>query len=753
MTTTSTPQPASGTARLGEPLIGQGLNRTDGIAKVIGTARYSAENTLPNLTHAVIITSTIASGRIAGVDSSAAEKMRGVILVMSHLNAPVLPKKGRAAAGLPPAGRVLSLLQDDAVHYNNEPVAVVVADTLEHAQDAARAVRISYIATAGALDFGAASATPIKPEKVQGSTADTSRGDTVAGWDHASSRVDVRYTTPTEHHNPMEPHATVAHWDGEHLTLHDSTQYVSGEREAIAKTFGIAPEQVRVICPYVGGGFGCKGSTWSHVALAAMAARRSGRPVKLVLERGQMFGMVGHRPQTAQHLQLGAAADGHLTAVRHDVMSATSMLEDWTESSAIVTRMLYASDSQRTSHRLARLNHGTPTFMRAPGEASGSFALECAMDELAYTAGIDPLTLRLKNYADTDPEKSLPWSSKSLRACYTAAAERFGWERRNPQPRSMRHGDMLVGWGMATATYPTLRSAASASATLLADGTAVVRSGSQDLGTGTYTVMTQIAADALGMPMEKVRFELGDTHLPKAPVSGGSQTVASVGPAVHAAARSVYAKLVALAVGDAASPLHGSSTDDVGSELGWLYLKSKPARREAMQTLMQRNRLEQLEATSEAAPGAEKKQFSMHSFGAVFVEVHVDPDLGTITVPRVVASYGIGKLMNRKTGHSQLMGGIVWGIGMALQEKTEMDLRTGRAVNGNLGEYHLPVNADIHDIDITVVDEIDPHINALGAKGIGEIGITGVAAAIGNAVFHATGKRIRDLPITLDRLL
>ena len=733
--------------------IGQPVHRTDGRAKVTGSALYAAEHQLPGMAHAVLVTSTIASGTITRIDGSVAEKMRGVLLIMTHLNAPQLTQKGQAGAGSPPAGRVLNLLQDDQVHYNNQPIALVVADTLEHAQAASRMLQIDYEASVPSLDFTAARASAFAPEKVQGSTADTTRGDISAGKAAATACIDAVYTTPVEHHNPMEPHATVASWDGDRLTLHDSTQYVSGVRNTVAKTLGIAPENVRVICPFVGGGFGCKGSTWSHVVLAAMAARVTGHPVKLVLDRPQMFGMVGARPQTEQRLQLGAMTDGRLSAVQHDVIASTSFQEDWIEPSAIVTRMLYDSSSQQTSHRLVRLNHGTPTFMRAPGEASGSFALECAMDELAHVAKLDPVALRLQNHAEKEPEKGLPWSSKSLRQCYQVGAEKFGWARRNPVPRSMRHGELLMGWGMATATYPANRSAASASATLLPDGSAVVRSGSQDLGTGTYTVMTQIAADALGLPMEKVRFELGDTNQPGAPVSGGSQTVASVGPAVHAASIAVRAKLIALAIADAASLLHASSTDDIDIDAGWLFKRSIPARRESIAAVIGRNGDRPIEATTETKPGEEKKQFAMHSFGAVFTEVHVDADLGTITVPRIVAAYGVGNLMNRKTGHSQLLGGIVWGLGMALMEKTIIDPRTGRAVNGNLAEYHVPVNADVGNIDITVVDEHDPYINDLGAKGIGEIGITGVAAAIANAVFHATGTRVRDLPITLDKLI
>ena len=750
---TPNPQPIPG-----RDLVGQPVDRVDGLAKVTGTALYTAEHGLPGLTHAVLVTSTIASGRIVTIHTAQAEKMRGVLLVMTHLNAPRLAEKGQAGV-VPPAGRILNLLQDGQVLYNNQPVALVVADSLEHAQDAARAVRIVYAAARAELDFNQAKAACYAPKKARDQAADSARGDDSAGWNSASSGVDVIYRTPMEHHNPMEPHATIAHWEGDQrdqrdqLTLYDSTQNVSGVRATVAMRFGLPPGNVRVICPFVGGGFGSKGSAWSHVVLAAMASRQVGRPVKPVLERSQMFGMVGYRPLTEQHLRLGAAADGRLTAMRHDVIANTSCMEDWMEPAALITRMLYRSDSQETSHRLARLNIGTPTFTRGPGITSGSFALECAMDELAYVAKLDPIAFRLRNEADRDPGNGLPWSSKALRQCYAAGAERFGWAGRDPLPRSMRDGHLLVGWGMASATYPAHRSPASARVSILPDGLALVQSGTHDLGTGTYTVMSQIAAEALGLPLAKVRFELGDTRLPVAPGAGGSQSVASVGPAVQAAALAAREKLLALAQADPESPLYSAGPEEMILEAGWLFRKSSPQRREGVAALLARHGGLSLEATRDSRSGAEREAFSMHSFGAVFAEVHVDPELGIITVPRLVGAYGVGRLMNRKTGHSQLMGGMVWGLGMALLEKTEMDPRTGRAVNANLADYHVPTNADIHAIDIIVVDENDPHINSLGAKGIGEIGAVGVAAAIGNAVFHATGKRIRDLPITLDQLI
>ena len=734
-------------------IVGAPINRTDGWAKVSGSAHYSAEHPVAGLAHACLVTSTVPSGRITHIDTTAADKVPGVLLVITHENVLQLPRETKAGKVSPPIGRVLSLLQDADVHYNNQPVAVVVAETFEAAREAGARLRIAYETSPTRLDFEAAKEQLHPPEKVLTQKTDTRRGDLQTGLLAGSTSIDVTYRTPVEHHNPIEPHATIAAWDGDQLTLYDSTQYMKGVQKTVSGTLGIEPENVTVLCPYVGGGFGCKGSVWSHVVLAAMAAKMANRPVKLVLDRNQMFGPVGQRPVTDQRLRHAALSDGRLSATSHDTIAYTSMIEDWIEPSGLMTRMMYEVPHQETTHRLARMNLGTPTFMRAPGEASGSFALESSMDELAHELGIDPLQLRLQNYTERDPGKDLPFSSKSLRQCYERGAERFGWSGRNPAPRSMREGDKLVGWGMATATYPTNRSKGKASATLNPDGRAVFRSSTQDLGTGTYTVMTQIAADALGVTVEQVSFELGNSRLPEAPVSGGSTTVASVGPAVQAAGRALRMKLVGIALADEGSPLYGALPGDVEVANGELFLSADPARRESMADVVARHGSGSVEVEAEADPGDTSKHYSMHAFGAVFVEVHVDELLGTVRVPRVVGVYGVGKLMNAKTGHSQLMGGIVGGLGMALFEETVFDLRNGRAVNGNLAEYHVPVHADIGHIEVEVVEEDDPHVNPLGAKGIGEIGITGVAAAVANAVFHATGKRIRDLPITLDKLL
>lgn len=732
--------------------IGQPLDRTDGVLKVTGGARYAAEFPAAQLAHAVLVTSTIACGRVVSIDTTRADQMPGVLNVMTSRNAPRLPNEGQPEVS-PPAQRRLSLLQNDEVRYDNEPIAVVVADTLERAVDAASQLHITYAPTPAALHFSAAKTHGHPPASMIGGKADTERGDVEHGLRAGSVRIDAVYTTPMEHHNPMEPHAIMASWDGPRLTLYDTTQGVASAKKAVATFLGIPPDDVHIISPFVGGGFGCKGSVWSHVVLCAMAARQVGRPVRLALTRPQMFGPVGGRPHTEQHLALAAREDGTITGLRHDTYSNTSTFEDWTETSGVITRMLYEVPNLATSHRLVPLNVGTPTFMRAPGETTGSFALESALDELAAALKMDPIALRLKNYAEIDPQERKPWSSKQLRECYHVGAERFDWSKRTHAPRSMRNGSTLIGMGMATATYPAHRSEASAFARILPDGSAVVASGTQDLGTGTYTVMTQVAADALGFPLERVSFALGDSSLPQAPVSGGSQSVASVSPAVREAARAARTRLIELARADAGSPVHGMSAADVIVVDGWVVARNDPSRRDPAAAVIARAGGHPIEGHATAKRGEEAQRYAFHSFGAVFAEVHVDAALGTIRVPRIVAVYDVGRLLNEKTGKSQLMGGIVWGIGAALEEASELDPRYGRFVNANLAEYHVPVNADIGTIDVSVLDVPDPHINALGARGIGEIGITGVPAAIANAVYHATGVRVRDLPITLDKVL
>jgi xanthine dehydrogenase YagR molybdenum-binding subunit len=541
-------------------------------------------------------------------------------------------------------------------------------------------------------------------------------------------------------------------WNADSLTLYDSTQYVTGDAHTVAKTLGLPADSVRVISPFVGGGFGSKGSTWSHVVLAAMAAKVANKPVKIALGRQQMFGPVGARPGTVQSLKLATDATGTLTGVAHDAVMNSSVMEEFIETSAEQTKMLYKSPVVATSHKLVDVNYGVSTFQRAPGESTGTFALESAMDELAYKLKMDPVELRLKNYAETDQGQKKPFSSKHLRECYQQAGERFGWEKRTPEPRSMKDGDLLIGWGMATATYPANRQPAQASVKMTPDGRVTVSCGTQDIGTGMYTLMQQVTADTLGVALDAVDVKLGDSSLPPAPVSGGSMSTASVTPAVQEAAVQLKLKLVQLAINDTQSPLHGMQEDDITADGGALVSK-KTGANDAYSAILARNGGSALEAKGSAEASNDAKSFSAHSFGAVFVEVAVDPYIHTVKVRRVVGTYDIGTLMNQKTGLNQLVGGVVWGISMALHEETMIDPVYGRTVNENLAEYHVPVNADIGEIDVNVVGIPDTAFNPLGGRGIGEIGITGVAAAIANAVYHATGKRVRDLPITLDKVM
>lgn len=740
-------------------IIGAPVDRTDGRLKVTGGARYSAEINLPGLVHGVLITSTISDGNVASMDTAAAEKAPGVRAVFTPFNTPRLAKNSAMGVGANSAARKLALLQDDQVHYFLQPIGVVIADTLEQATHAADLVRVTYKEGKPRAGLVAHLGEPFPNEVSAGGQklpADTSEHAPSAALNGAAVKTEQVYQTPTENHNAMEPHATIASWDGDFLTLFDSTQGIFSTRNRVAGIFGLHDDNVRVICHYVGGGFGSKGPVWSHTLLAALCAREVKRPVKLVLERAQMFNNTGSRAQTYQGVSLGADPEGKLVAVKHDATNHTSTFDQFTEASTVATRMLYQCADIQTTQRLVKLSLGTPSYMRAPGEAPGTFALECGMDELARELKMDPVELRLKNHAETDPEKKIPFSSKSLRQCYAQGAARFGWDRyqASPEPRSLRDGPWLIGYGMATATYPTNRSEASATACLNADGTALVLAGSQDLGTGTWTVMTQVSAGTLGLPMQKVRFELGDSILPKTPVSGGSQTAASTGSAVQAACQAVLKKLTELAVADAKSPLYGARPEDVIAEDGRLSVRGEESKSETYAALLTRARLPRLEAKAESSPDKQgKKEFSMHAFGAQFCEVRVHEDTGEVRVARWVAAMGIGKRLNEKTARSQVIGGVVFGIGMGLTEATVHDERDAKLVNPNLAEYHVPTHADVPPIDVIFVDEEDTHVNPLGVKGVGEIGIVGAPAAIANAVFHATGVRVRELPITPDKAL
>lgn len=745
--------------------IGQPLDRRDGRLKVTGRARYSAEMNLRGLAHGVIVPAAIPKGRVESIDAAEIERMPGVIAVLTPFNVPKLPDLPGGVNQTRPTDKKISILQNTEVHYVGQPVALVVAETFEQAVDASARLgpRVRYATETPALDLAAAMGTAYAPKGPisRDRPVDSNEGNVEAGLAAAAQTVREAYGTPMETHCAMEPHATVAVWEGtDRLTVFDATQGIHSTRKRMAGIFGLPPENVRVLCPFLGGGFGSKGPVWSHTPLAAVAARQVGRPVKLVLGRRENFPNTGFRPETVMPVAFGATAEGKLTAVRHDVTMQTSDFDEFVEPAAVATRMLYDCPNIATSHRLVRTNYGTPNYMRAPGEASGLFPLECAMDELAYKLKLDPLELRRRNYAETDlSDKGRPWSSKNLRECYRVGAEKFGWDRRRPEPRSMRtpDGRLLVGYGMATATYPVRRSASKARARMLRDGNVVVQAGTQDLGTGTYTVMAQIAADALGVPADRVRFELGDTDFPETPVSGGSQTCASTGSAVQAACRNLRSQLVGMLFD--AKEVPPSLAEYIENNYvvsgGEVRPRFDPdAKAVSLTDLLARSGQDFLEVAGEWKPGPpEQETHSMHSFGAQFCEVHVDPDLGTARVARWVGVFSAGRMLNAKTARSQLIGGIVFGIGMTLHEETVADRRLGRLVNANLSDYHVPVNADVPDLDVTFLEENDTLINPVGVKGIGEIGVTGVPGALGNAIFHATGIRVRHLPITPDKLL
>jgi xanthine dehydrogenase YagR molybdenum-binding subunit len=704
-------------------MIGKPLDRVDGRAKTTGRARYAAENHLENVAYGVLVMSTIPAGTIKSIDAGAAFKSPGVLAVISHLNSPKLnpPGQGQQAGNL---RETYIPFSDPNIHYTGQRIAVVVADTLEHATRGAELVKVAYTPAAARTDLQR-----LRNEAADRARSKFAKGDADAALAAAPAKVDEIYRTPHEHHNPLEAHSIISAWNGDNLTVYDSSQNIFGTRDAMARLFGIPKENVHVTSQFVGGAFGSKGGSWPHVVISAIAARVVQRPVKIVVTRKQLFFGNGHRPETEQRVALGANPDGKLVSIIHEGISQTNDVCDYAERFVRPTRVLYASDNIRGINPVVSLNLPSPTYMRAPGESPGTFAIESAMDELASALKMDPLQLRLINHADSDPVEGKPWSSKSLKQCYQQAADRFGWSKRNPEPRSMKKGRNLIGWGMASATYPAHRSPASARAVMKRDGTVVVSSGSHEMGMGTATVMAQLAAETLGVPFERVRFEYGDTTLPQAPISAGSMTAASVGSAVFGAATELRKKIGAL---DGVDP----STLDAN----------------AYHTIVAKHYLDQIDAQFDAKPPQEESHTSQ-AFGAQFVEVSIDEDIPVVRVQRVVSAFAAGSVLNEKTARSQYLGGIIQGIGMALLEETHLDKRIGSYVNVNFAEYLVPVNPDIRGIDVILVEEDDPHVNPIGVKGIGEIGIVGVAPAIANAVFHATGKRVRDLPITIEKLM
>ncbi|RVX42687.1 xanthine dehydrogenase YagR molybdenum-binding subunit [Nonomuraea polychroma] len=728
------------------PAAGTPLSRVDGRLKVTGQATYAAEHDVRGVVHGVIVTSTVGRGRITGIDTRAAVEQPGVLKVISHLNAPKLPYRPFRGVPDPARGERLRVFQDDRVRFFGQPVAVVVAETLEIAQHAASLVKVGYDGERPATDMASPAGSPNQPENYQRGNVDQALG-------RAHARLEQTYRLNREHHNPMEPHATIARWDGDRLTVWDKTQIVLNTRADLATVFGIPEESVRVVSPFVGGAFGSALRAWPHVAIAALAAREARRPVKVVLTRKQMYSGTGFRPVTEYKLTLGADQRGRLTAAVHDIRAETSVYEDYREALTVQGQMVYATPNVRQTYRSIPLDVNTPTWMRGPGAATAAYAIECAMDELAYELGMDPIELRLRNEPDRDPGTGVPFSTRRLRECFGIGSRTVGWDERNPRPRSAHDGNWLIGTGVAVATYHTQRAPAQALARLDADGTAIVQCATSDMGPGTYTSMTQVAADALGLPIPRVRFQLGDSTMPPAPPHGGSMTMASVGSAVQDTCDKLRRQAIRLAVEDPGSPLHGIPADDVVVQNGRLHLRDNPGRGETYRQLLARTNRPHLEVRGGYTPGDEVERFSTHAYGAVFAQVAVDERLGLVRIRRVLGVYDAGRIINPKLAESQAIGGMVGGIGMALLEHTVTDPRDGRIVNANMADYLVPVNADVPDVSAIYLNGDDRTADPIGVKGLGEVVIVGVAPAIANAVFHATGRRVRELPITAEALL
>jgi xanthine dehydrogenase YagR molybdenum-binding subunit len=732
--------------------IGQPLTRRDGVSKVTGRAPYAADHHPAGMLHAVIAVSKIARGRVAFLDVAAAKAHPGVVAVMTPANKPELAQDPDAKHH--PFMFRLDLLQNDRVRYAHQPIAVVIAETLEAATEGALLLAPRYETETPRV--GLDDAEYFVPASIgAGNPAVSEIGNIEAGLDAAPRRLDATYETPAQYHNPIEPHAVVAVWDGERLTVDTPSQGLVMAQGRIAGLFGIPAENILIRSPFLGGGFGCKGMLSGPQVLGIMAARLVGRPVKLVLRREQMFGPVGHRAPTRQTLRLGADADGTLRAIHHHTKTATSTFDDFIEPASDASHTLYASAAIRSSHEAVRLDTGTPLFMRAPGEATGSIALESAIDEMAAACGIDPLAYRLKNYAELEPISGKPFSSKALRACYAQGAERFGWARRNLAPASMRdEAGLLVGWGVGTATFPAMMFQAQARAVIRRDGAGIVETGAHDMGQGAWTALAQIAADGIGLDIEQVTFHAGRSDLPDAGIAGGSAHTATAGSAIDAAAADVITRLAALATGDQRSPLFGAGNTGVIARNGRLIRRDDETRSESFADILDRAGLAEIvgSGSSTADPVAQER-YAMHAHGAVFAEVKVDPELGQVRVTRLVGAFAAGRIINPRMVRSQYYGGMIWGVSFALHEHAVMDPRSGRPINANLAEYHVPVNADIPSLEAILIPEHDPHVNALGIKGVGEIAITGTAGAVANAVWHATGRRIRHFPITIDQLI
>lgn len=729
--------------------IGTPTSRVDGLAKVTGAAKYAGEfGGGAGLAYGAVVGATIAKGRILRIDASKALRVEGVLDVLSHDNRPPMARADTAYTDdvAPEEGSPFRPLYDDRVMFSHQPVALVLAEEWEIARFAASLLRIEYETEPSVTDLFAQRDNAVAVEKPE-----RPRGNAEKAFTAAQVRHSAEYFIPMEHHNPMELFAATAMWEGDgKLTVYDKTQGVLNVQRYLCKIFNLTPDQIRVVSPFVGGAFGSGLRPQYESVLAVLGAQALRRSVRLVLTRRQMYGL-GHRPATIERLRLGAAAAGTLDAIIHEAIAATSRYEEFSRNDTGWSGLLYKSANARYGHRLAHLDLPTPCDMRAPGAATGVHGLECAMDELAVALKLDPLELRLRCYSDRDQHDDIPYTSKALRDCYRQGAEAFGWHDRKPEPRSMRDGSELVGWGMATGVWEALQMTSAARIILTANGHAEVSCAFSDIGTGTYTIAAQVTADLLGLPLDNITVRLGDSTLPEAPVEGGSWGAASVSHAIAKTAAEVRKALLGVAKTMPDSPLADTKPADVTLTDGKIVDKTDGNRAVPIADAMRHGKLDRLVRETTNTFGDDKSH-ARNTHSAVFAEVKIDEDLGVIRVTRVVSAVAAGRILNTKTAHSQIMGGVVWGIGMALHEETLVDHALGRIMNANIAEYHVPVNADVHDIKVILVDEPDHVINPLGIKGVGEIGIVGVAAAIANAVYHATGTRVRDLPITLDKL-
>lgn len=702
-----------------EKIIGKPVNRVDGILKVTGAAPYSTDYIVKNIACAVLFKSTIAAGKINNIETAAAEKLPGVLAIITHKNAPELNEKGGLRGG--------GLLQSGEIKFYGQHIGIVVADTFEQARYAAQRVKVEYDKSNAKTAFGQMQNETVTPKDNPGQA----RGNVAAAFEAADYKIESVFSTPIEHHHPMEPHSTIAVWEKEKLTLYNGSQIVNGARLAAAKTLNMSPDNVRIITPYIGGGFGSKGGQWANLVLAAVAAKMVNRPVKLALTRQQMFNSVGLRQKNRQTIRLSASKEGKLSSLSHQTVTHCAIDDEFVEPCGDCSKIMYDVPNSLITYRVAPMNIILPTYTRGPGKSTGSFALESAMDELAYKLKIDPVQFRLINEPAKDPSNGKPWSSRSVIQCLEEGARAFNWSRRQTDPGQIQQGDYSVGYGVACGTYPARQRESSAIIKLMRSGrkvSALVELAASDLGTGTHTILAQIAAEGLGISVNGVEIKIGDSALPPAAGSVGSVGAASFANAVNDGCEKI--------------------TDELIAKSG----KQFYVRPTAAQMMLTEN-LTEFQISIDAKPPDDANDYSSHSFNANFAEVWVNNFTGAVTVKRVLAVTGAGKILNIKTARSQIIGGVVWGIGMALTEESVIDERWGNFITRSFADYHVPSNLDVGIIDTIFIDEKDDKVNKLGVKGIGEVGIVAVAGAITNAIFNATGKRIRELPVTPDKLL